>query len=74
MSEFSEKLKATRKNRGIKQREIANILNVNRSTYAYYEAGKTEPSIIALKEICNFFNCDYSDILPTLQKKKEVIK
>ena len=32
----------------MKQQEIADALCINRSTYAYYELGRTEPSLLML--------------------------
>ena len=40
---LSRTLKKLRKNCGYTQKEVAKELGVDRSTYAYYETGKTTP-------------------------------
>lgn len=52
----SGKLKSLRMHYNLTQKEVADKINVERSTYAYYEAGKTAPSIdtlLALSEVYN---------------------
>lgn len=41
-------LRALRKSAGLSQREIAEMLHINRSTYTYYEMGKTTPGLETL--------------------------
>jgi len=50
--DFAKRLKVLRKKAGINQTEIADVLNIERSTYAYYETGKTTPSFNTLLNIC----------------------
>ena len=50
--DFAKRLKVLRKKAGINQAEIADVLNIERSTYAYYESGKTTPSFNTLLNIC----------------------
>ena len=44
MTIFTERLKELRKNKGLKQQEIAELLGVKRNAYSDWENGKTEPS------------------------------
>ena len=44
MTIFSERIKRLRKNKGLKQQELAEILGIKRNTYSDWENGKTEPS------------------------------
>lgn len=44
MTIFTERLKELRKNKGLKQQEIAELLGVKRNTYSDWENRKTEPS------------------------------
>lgn len=44
MTIFSKRLKKLRKNKGLKQQELAEILGIKRNTYSDWENGKTEPS------------------------------
>ena len=41
---------------GYSQQNVADILNVNRSTYTYYETGKTSPDPVTLNRIAKIFN------------------
>ena len=44
MEKFHEKLKVLRKKQGLTQKEIADIVQVNRVTYTNWEKGNREPS------------------------------
>lgn len=41
---------------GFKQADIANSLNVSRSTYSYYEEGKTRPDPAVLAKLSNYYD------------------
>ena len=60
--EFGDHLRAIRKGNGYSQQQIADILNISRSTYTYYETGKSEPSQEKLKKFCEIFNVDYNTL------------
>lgn len=56
-----QKLKILRENNNYSQRQVAEFLGVDRSTYAYYELGKTTPSIdvlVALSELYHV-SCEF---------------
>jgi len=57
------RLKLLRENCGYTQQQIANVLNIDRSTYAYYETGKTFPDINTFFALARIFNVDILDIL-----------
>lgn len=61
--EFGEHLRRLRKERGYTQQQMAYILNIGRSTYTYYETGKSEPSYDKLKILCSVFDTDFNSIL-----------
>lgn len=44
MSIFGDNIKRLRKNKGLTQQEIADLVHVNRVTYTNWEKGKREPS------------------------------
>lgn len=56
-------MKHIRKSRNITQDDIANYLKIDRSTYAYYETGKTVPSIYTIQKIADFYGVTISDLL-----------
>nr|WP_083936641.1 helix-turn-helix transcriptional regulator [Streptococcus sp. HPH0090] len=55
MTIFSERLKRLRKNKGLKQQELAEIFGIKRNTYSDWENGKTEPSFDNLVKLADFF-------------------
>lgn len=42
---FAKMLHSTRLKKGLSQKEVAEALNISRSTYAYYESGKVMPGL-----------------------------
>ena len=53
---FSEKLKDLRKSRNLKQKEVAEAINLTVNAISNYEQGLREPSLTVLKDICLFFD------------------
>lgn len=51
-----ERLKELRKERGLYQKDIANYLEVDRTTYVKYETGASEPDTETLSKLADFFN------------------
>ena len=64
--ELSNILKTYRKEAKLTQQQVADALNINRTTYTYYETGKTEPSIETLHKLVQMFNITYEDLLPSV--------
>ena len=67
-SNLGELLKRYRTNCLLTQQQVADDLNINRTTYTYYETGKTEPSIETLHKLVQIFNITYEDILPDVEE------
>ena len=61
--EFGENLRELRNEKGYTQQQMADMLNIGRSTYTYYETGKSQPSYQNLKKICEILEIDYNTIL-----------
>ena len=61
--EFSEKLQELRKNKGLTQEELAEILYVSRTAVSKWESGRGYPNIESLKEISKFFDVSIDDLL-----------
>ncbi len=61
--EFHEKLQELRKNRGLTQEELAQVLYVSRTAISKWESGRGYPSIDSLKEIANYFSVTIDDLL-----------
>ncbi|XOQ44005.1 MAG: hypothetical protein ACFWTN_06125 [Clostridium sp.] len=60
---INERLRELRIKSGYTQSQIAKILNVDRSTYSYYEIGKTTPDVSALITLAKIFNISISELL-----------
>lgn len=61
--EFNEKLQELRKQRGLTQEELAEILYVSRAAVSKWESGRGMPSIDSLKAISKFFSVTLDDLL-----------
>ena len=53
--EFNEKLQELRKNKGLTQEELAQILYVSRTAISKWESGRGFPNIESLKSISKYF-------------------
>lgn len=56
MSIFGDNIKRLRKNKGLKQQEIAELLGVKRNTYSDWENGKTDPSFENLVKLADLLD------------------
>lgn len=60
---FSTNLRFLRKVNGFTQKELAVLLHIDRSTYAYYEIGKTKPSFHAAAWLARFYQVTLDELL-----------
>lgn len=60
---LGSKLESLRKSMGLTQKDVADILKINRTTYTKYETGVTEPNIAALKKLTEIFGVDLNYLL-----------
>lgn len=51
-TEFGEKIKSSRLEKGLTQQDLAKIVEVTPESISYYEAGKKHPSFEKIKVIC----------------------
>ncbi|MBR6572861.1 MAG: helix-turn-helix transcriptional regulator [Clostridia bacterium] len=65
--EFNEKLQDLRKNKGLTQEELAQILFVSRTAISKWESGRGVPNIESLKAISKFFSVSLDDLLSSDQ-------
>jgi len=56
-------LRTIRKASHLTQQQVADKLEMDRSTYAYYETGKTTPSIFTLMKLAQLFQVPIDYIL-----------
>jgi len=59
---LKNRLEEIRKKRGIKQEELAEILEVSRQTIGSLENGRYNPSIILAFKIANYFSMSIEEI------------
>ena len=55
-------LKTLRKASKFTQQQVSDALGIDRSTYAYYEAGKTTPGFDTIDKILKLYNINYTDL------------
>ena len=61
---FGNHLRTLRKTRSTyTQQNMADMLKISRSTYTYYETGKSEPGQEALGKICKILSIDFNALL-----------
>lgn len=60
---IKEMLKELRNNKGISQREFAQMLGVSQQTVGSWEVGRTEPDNRMLKQIAKYFNVSIDYLL-----------
>lgn len=69
---FAERLKLLRKTCNLTQQKMATALGIERSTYTYYETGKTFPDILSLARIAQIFNVT-TDVLLGIEPVSAVL-
>lgn len=57
------KLRALRQKNGWTQKQIAEMLHINRSTYAYYETGASQPDLDMFRRLAILFEVSTDDLL-----------
>lgn len=63
MRELKDVLLDLRKNARLSQQQVADILKINRSTYAYYETGKSKPKLPTLKKLAAIYGVSVDALL-----------
>ena len=55
LDDICRKIKKFRESSGYTQKQVSNLLNIERSTYSYYEIGKTIPDLKTLLKLAEIF-------------------
>ena len=63
-------LKFYRQNSGLTQKQVADALHIERTTYTYYETGKTLPSIFTLMKLAKIYNVPVEQLMPNDTEKQ----
>ena len=61
--EFNEKLQELRRQKGLTQEELAELLFVSRAAISKWESGRGYPNIDSLKQISKFFSVTIDELL-----------
>ena len=56
-------IRALRKEKGLTQQQVADHLQIDRSTYAYYESGRTRLNIDIIVKLAHFYQIRYEVLL-----------
>lgn len=60
--EFKDNLRRIRMSRNMTQVDVADYLGLHRASYAYWEIGKSEPSIRNIKKLAELFDVSYDEL------------
>ncbi|WP_175417957.1 MULTISPECIES: LexA family transcriptional regulator [unclassified Marinitoga] len=71
-SKFSQRIKDLRERKGLKQMDLANMLNVGRSTVSSWELGKSEPNLEIIKQLSEIFDVSVDFLLGIDNKIKNI--
>lgn len=70
MKKFNEILRELREDNNMKQKELANEIQVDQRSLSFYEIGKYEPSLETLKRIAIYFNTSTDYLLGLTNETK----
>lgn len=65
-----EHLRALREDKDLKQKDMAELLNVHQTTYSNYELGNLNIPISTLKQLADFFNTSVDYLLDMTNQKE----
>lgn len=63
MIRMGKKLKRLRENFNLTQQQVAEALGIDRSTYAYYELGRTTPDLDKIDKLQRLYHVQYEDLI-----------
>lgn len=68
------RIRETRLNKNVSQKELANVLNTTQQAISLYESGKREPKIEIWEKLANFFSVSVSFLQGFTYNTDEIIK
>lgn len=63
MNRFGEKLRTLRKQRGLSQTELAEILGVQQSYVGKLERGERVPNVTMIRKVAELFNVSFDQLM-----------
>jgi transcriptional regulator with XRE-family HTH domain len=71
---LAENLRLLRERSGLTQKRIAQYLFIDRSTYSYYECGKTQPNLKILTQLSDLYGVSIDAMIGHLpQDSKQLV-
>lgn len=70
MSDFSQRLKQLRQERGLKQREMAELCGLKLRGYQQYEYGEAYPTIPGLLALADYFDVSIDYLLGRTERRE----
>lgn len=67
---LAERLKALRKERNLRQEQVAVALDISMSAYCHYEQGKREPTASVLNRMANYYDVSVDYLLGRSDQRK----
>ncbi len=74
MNTLADRLRTIRQEHRLTQQELANVLGMDRTTYTYYESGKTAPSAANLVKLAKIYNVTVGYLLGVEDNHPERIR
>lgn len=62
---FSEKLRSAREAKGYTQQQVADYMQIDKSTYCGYETGKRQPDVQKIKQLSKYLDVSGDELLET---------
>ena len=66
-----ENLRRCREACALSQQQVADALNINRTTYTKYETGDSDPALITLVRLAAIYNVSPMDLLPVIDEEEQ---
>ena len=67
-----KRLRDTREDKDLKQKDIADILNITYQQYQLYESGKRKIPVDKFKELCDYYNISADYFLGFTKEQKKI--
>ena len=72
MNILTKRLRDTREDKDLKQKDIADILDITHQQYQLYESGKRKIPVDKLKTLCTYYNISADYFLGFTKEQKEI--
>lgn len=71
---FGEIIREMRVSKGLSQREFTTLTDLERSTIAYIELGKRQPSLTTIIELARALDVLPSDLIKEMEKRLQLVR